>query len=195
MDNSEQISSQTTNLLDQKSLTLHWRWFSAWGFYRVTFSFAYKGCEYIVYGLQHGNWVRNNLLTRPNIVDTALTLIFSIGLLPCEFLFCLSGLPIRWLWITARKLCPKQLTYKTKNGSGSIGAHFPHGAVTVSLSFLPVKAADTFVMDNSEQIALQLTHLPDRKLLTLQRYSFSESGCYPVAVGFAYRSWQCIDYG
>jgi len=64
----------------------------------------------------------------------------------------------------------------------------------MSLSLWSIKAADTFVMDNGEQIASQLTYLEDQKSLTLCWRSLSECGCYRVALSFAYEGWQYVDY-
>jgi hypothetical protein len=38
----------------------------------------------------------------------------------------------------------------------------------VSISLLPIKVANTFVMDNSKQITFHLTNLEDKKSLTLR---------------------------
>jgi len=74
---------------------------------------------------------------------------------------------MHWLWITVSKSHPDWLTYKTKNRWLSVDSHFRNAAVTVSISLLPIKAADTLVMDNSEQIAFQLPYLQNTELLTL----------------------------
>ena len=102
-------------------------------------------------------------------------LILIMWQLPCRCHFCQYRLPIRWLWITASKSLPKQPTYKTKNRWCSIDAHFQHGAVTMSISPLPIEAADTLIMDNSKQIASQTTYLQDQNSLTLRWRSFSGS--------------------
>ena len=94
--------------------------------------------------------------------------------LPCRCRFCPERLPIPWLWITASKSLPKQPTYKTKNHWCSVDPHFQQGAATVSLSLFPIKAADTLIMDNSKQIASQITYLHDQKSLTLHWHSFLE---------------------
>ena len=48
-----------------------------------------------------------------------------------------------------------------------VDGQFQNGVVTVSLSLLPIMAANTLVMDNSEQITYQLPYLQDQKLLRL----------------------------
>jgi len=72
-----------------KSLTLCWRSFSDWGCDHVAFSFAHKGCQYVDHGKQLANSFPIDLVTRPNIVDALLTLIFRMRLCPCQFLFYL----------------------------------------------------------------------------------------------------------
>jgi hypothetical protein len=67
-------------------------------------------------------------------------------------------------------------------------------AVTVSIFLLAIKAANTLVMDNSEQIGFQLAYLPQKILLRLCWRSVSECGCYRTAVSFAYKGCQSVDY-
>jgi len=43
----------------------------------------------------------------------------------------------------------------------TVEAHSEHGAVTMSLSLLPINAANMLFMDNTEQITFQLTYLHD----------------------------------
>jgi hypothetical protein len=52
--------------------------------------------------------------------------------------------------------------------SKTVDARIQNVAVTVSISLLPIMAADTLVMDNSEQIGFQLTYLPQKISLTLR---------------------------
>ena len=59
-----------------------------------------------------------------------------------------------------------------QNGWRSVDAHFLHGAVTASLSLLPIKPGDTLIMDISEPIASQTTYFQDQTLLTLCWRSF-----------------------
>jgi len=140
----------------------------------------------------HNPWIIHD--ATPKIVDALLTLIFRLGMGPCRFLFCPSRLPICWLSIPASKWHPNGLTYKTKNRWRSIDAHFQNVPVTVSISLLPVKAALTLLMDNSEQIGFQLTYLPQQISLTPHWRSVSECGCYRAAVSFAYKGCQSVNY-
>jgi len=70
---------------------------------------------------------------------------------------------------------------------------FRMGSYHVAFS-LPIKTTDTLVMDNSKQIASQLTHLQGQKSSTVHWCSFSDWGCYRVAVCFHYEGWEYIDY-
>jgi hypothetical protein len=47
-------------------------------------------------------------------------------------------------------------------------AHFQNVAVTLSIALLPIKAAYTLVMNNSEKLGFQLTYLPQKISLTLR---------------------------
>ena len=130
----------------------------------------------------------------PKIVDALLTLIFRLGMGPCHFLFCPSRPPVCWLWRPASKWHSNGVTYKIKNRWRSVDVHFWNVAVTVSISPLPIMAADTLVMDNSEQIGFQLTYLPQIILLTLRWCSISECGCYRAAVSFAFKGCLSVEY-
>ena len=50
-------------------------------------------------------------------------------------------------------------TQKTKNHWSSVYAHSQNGAVTVLLFFLAIKAANTLLMPNNNQITIQLPYL------------------------------------
>jgi len=47
MPNSDQLTIQLPYLQDQKSLTLHWRWFSEWDIDHVAVFFFYQSSQYI----------------------------------------------------------------------------------------------------------------------------------------------------
>jgi len=83
----------------------------------------------------------------------------------------------------------------TRNRWRSVDAHFQTGDVTMSQSLLLITAAITLIIDNSEQIASQLTYLQDQQLLMLHWHSFSECGCYLLALSFSYKGCRYIDYG
>ena len=142
--------------------------------------------------MYYSSWIIQDATAK--IVDALLTLIFRLRMGPCRFLFCPSRLPICWLWIPASKWHPNGLTYKIKNCWRSVDAHFQNVAVTVSISLLPIKAAHTLVMDNSQQIGFQLTYLPQKISLRLCWRSVSECGCYCATVSVAYTGCQSVDY-
>jgi len=135
-------------------LTLGWRSFSEWGSDCVTSFFAYKGWQYDDYVYSRPNSIVITLLTWPKFVDTLLTLIFRMEQWPFRFLFCLQRLVIRWIWVYATILDRNYLTYMTKICWCSVDPHFQNGAVTISLSFLPIKDGNTMVMWISDQIDL-----------------------------------------
>jgi hypothetical protein len=140
----------------------------------------------------HNPWMIQD--ATPKIVDTLLTLIFRLGMEPSRLLFYPSRLPICWLWIPASRWHPNGLTYKIKNHWRSVDVHFQYVGVTVSISLLLRYAADTLVMDHSEHISFKLTYLPLKLSLTLCWRSVSEYGYYRVAVSFAYKGCQSVDY-
>ena len=126
MNNSKQISSQLSCLQVQKSLTLQWQWFWEWGFHRVAIAIRYKGCQYFGYTSVRPNRLPIVIPTIPKIIVTLLNLMFSIGLSPCRFFFCLSTQPIHVLRTTACISLSNELTYKTKNCWHSIHTHLKH---------------------------------------------------------------------
>jgi len=73
-------------------------------------------------------------------------------------------------------------------------AHFHNGAVTLPVSFLPIKAANTLVMHNSEQISFQLPYLKDLKSLMLSWHSFPECGSDRVTLSYALKCCQYDAY-
>jgi len=145
--------------------------------YRVAVSFTEKGCQFFDCGYQQANCFPIDLPTRPEIIDTVLRLICWMGLLPCHFFIYRERLPILWWWISASKSLPNWVTDNANIHWRSVDAHYLKGAVNVSLSHLPRKAANTSIMQNTEQVASQLTYLQDQNLLTLCWCSFPGRGC------------------
>ena len=82
----------------------------------------------------------------------------------------------------------------TENCWRSVDVHYQNAAVTVSNSPLPIKADNTLIVNNTKQIASQLSWLQLEKLLTLPWRSHSEWSCYRVAIPFAYQGCQYIGY-
>ena len=126
MNDSKQITSQLSCLQVQKSLTLCWRSFWELACYCVVFFVGYKGCQYFGYAQLRANCLPIDIHTKPKIIVTPMTPIFSIGLYPCRFVFCQSRQPICVLWITACKSLSNLLTYKTINRWRSIHTHNKH---------------------------------------------------------------------
>jgi len=79
-------------------------------------------------------------------------------------------------------------TYKTNNRWRSVNAHAKNGAVTVLLSLLPMKAANTSIMHKNDQVTGQLPFLKDHKSMTLHWRSCQEWGSDRVAISFANKS-------
>jgi len=63
-------------------------------------------------------------------------------------------------------------TYKTTNRERCIDARARNAVVTVLLSLLPMKAANTSVMHKNDQVTGELPYLQDHKSLTLRWRSF-----------------------
>ena len=72
-------SYQFHDLQDQKLLTACRHLFSELGKEHVAFSFGYKGGQYLIYECLHPIPTQITQDARTNIVDTPLTLIFSMG--------------------------------------------------------------------------------------------------------------------
>jgi hypothetical protein len=81
-------------------------------------------------------------------------------------------LPIRLLCITMTKSLANYRTYKTTNCWRSIGSHAKNGAVTVLLSLLSFKAANTSIIHNNGQVTSELPYIQDHKSLTLHWRTF-----------------------
>jgi len=124
MPNQYQITLWLADLEDWKLLTLHWRSFAWWGNKPLTHCFAWKGRQYIVYGLlpQINTYITQDEM--PKIFDAMLMLIFRIGLWLCCLLFCLWRQRIQRLCYTVIKSLYNFLAHETKNHSHCIDAHF-----------------------------------------------------------------------
>ena len=89
-----------------------------------------------------------------------------------SLLFFLWRQPIPHSWMVATNRHFGYPRCKAKNYSRSIDAHFQNGAVTLSISVLPINAANMLVMNNSDQITFQWLYLQDQTLLMLHWRSF-----------------------
>jgi len=156
---------------DQKLLTLHWRSSSDRGREHVAVVLAPKGSQYLINGYLQPIRTEITQDANLNIIDPPLLLILRMGQWPCYSLCCLFKLLISRLCISSTKSPFNYRTYKNKNRWCSVDAHFQSVAVILSVSLLPMKAANMLVMHNSEQISAQIPYLQDRKLLMLRWHS------------------------
>jgi len=100
-------------------------------------------------------------------VAAPLMLIFRIRQGACYHCFWVQRLPISHEWMLATNWKINYPRCKGKNRSHSVDAHSKNGVVTVLLSLSPIKAANTSVMKNNDQITGELPYLQDHKSLTL----------------------------
>jgi len=84
MHNSDQVTFQLLYLQDQQSSMLHWHSFLEAGSNILTRFFAYKGGQYIDYGLMslHSPWGVQD--ERRKIFDAPVSLIFKMGQRACR---------------------------------------------------------------------------------------------------------------
>ena len=144
----------------QKSLTLGWRWFSEWVSDCVTFSSAYKGCQWVDYEYFWPDQSLITIFTRPTIVDAPLTLTFRIGQWPCRCVFSLQRLAIHWLCESVTKLSSNYIPYMTKNRWRSVDAHFQNGAASMSFCSLPIRLPICWLYEPAtELISNDLTYM------------------------------------
>jgi len=84
--------------------------------------------------------------------------------------------------------------WKVKNHWPSVDAHNHEGALSVSLSGFPIKAANTVIIYKNNHIAFDLPDLQVHKSLTLRWRSISEWGRECGARSFAYKASQYCMY-
>jgi len=144
------------------SLTLCWCSFQNEGSDHVDFTYTDKGSQNLGYASFRLNQFSITLLERQQMVGAQLMLNVTIRQWPCRFLLGPSWLSLRWLCIMKISSISNRLTFKDKNCWDSIDAHFQNGAVTASLSILPIKAANMFVMHIRKHISIQLAYLHDQ---------------------------------
>jgi len=147
-------------------LMFRWRLFSQWGSDRIIYSFAREGYRYIGYGLQRPRYFPIPAVTRLQIIDAPLMLIFRMGQGACCCYIWPNRQPLPRLWmaVTNRHLGYPSCT--AKNSWCSVDAHFHNGAVTVLFTLLPRKAASRMVMGSTNQVTFQLLNLEDYKSVT-----------------------------
>jgi len=128
------------------------------------------------------------------VVDTPWTCIFRMRLGACSCWFCVQRLPIFHEWMSATILNTNHPRGKATNRWCSIDAHSQHEVVTLSLSLLPIKPANTSVMHKSYPITVQLPHLHDHKSLTHCWQAFSEWGSDRDTTGCVDQGCHSVDY-
>jgi len=84
------------------------------------------------------------------------------------------------------------LTYKIKNCSRSVEAHFLNRAGSVSLSLSPIQVAYTSFIIVCNQLPLSLPKMPDQILLTLHWLSFWGWGRGCISLVFDYKGSKYI---
>jgi len=140
------------------------------------------------------------------------TLIFRVGLWPCHDHFCSEQLPIWWLWISAIAEPLDYTRCNTQNRWHSVdnlltlcGCSVDNpltlcwrsfwGVAVSTHTILPVKAANTSIMDKCRITAFGLHKMQPTKSLTLCWRSFSDWGSDHVVIAFAQNGCQYVDYG
>jgi len=172
MNGCNQLALRLPKMHSRKSLTLRWSSFSERGSDCVIYSFAKKGCQYACYGWFRPRHHSITVLTRLKIVDTPLTLIVKMRQGAWYYYFWFGRQPILSLWMATTNWHLGYPRCTAKNRWCSLEAHFQNGAVIVSLTLLPRKAASRLVMDSSNHLTIQLPYLQDWKSLTLHWRSF-----------------------
>jgi len=162
----------STNMQNQKLLSLCCHSFCGCGNVYLKLCFSRTGHHYFEYTLLPHSVPHFGQDARPKIVDTPLRLIFRMGQGAFRYHFCHLRQPILRLRMFTTN---PQLHYpgcKTKNHWCSVDAQFQDWAGSALLLFLPVKAANTWLIDVSNQSPVRLPKIQDQKLLTLHWCSF-----------------------
>jgi len=137
-------------------ILLKHRWHSFWACDRehVTVVYPSKGCQYLINGCLQPirTWMIQN--GKLKMVHAPLTLILRMERWTCCCLCCLYQQPIHRLCIKATKSLCKDRNDKTTNRWRSVDSHSVNGAVTVLLSLLPTKAANTSVTHKSDEMTV-----------------------------------------
>jgi len=99
------------------------------------------------------------------IIDALLTLILMMRQGACHCWYSQWRLPISDKCMSATNRNINYPRCEAKNRWCTVDAHSQNGAVTLLLSFLPIKAANTSLMHNSNQITVYLLYLQNHKSL------------------------------
>ena len=155
---------------------------------------ANESCQYIRYAQKRPSQWWITVLRRPPIIALLWTLMVRIWRWPCCYRFCQYNLPIRLLCITTTKSLVKSRTYNNTNRWRSVNAHAKNAAVTMFVSLLAIKAANTSVMQNNDQVTGEIPYMQDHKSLTVRWYSSYEWVSEPIVISFANNSCQYVRY-
>jgi hypothetical protein len=147
----------------------------------------------------HSPWIIQDATHK--IVDALLTLIFKQVLWPCHYRICKDQVPIRWLWVY---VVAKPLDYTWCNTQKrwhsvdtlltrwwcSVDALLTlcwrsfRGVAVSTHTILPVKAANTSIMDKCRSTAFGLHMMEPTKSLTLWWRSVSDWGSDHIVIVF-----------
>jgi hypothetical protein len=129
---------------------------------------------------------------RPTIVDTLLTLIFIMGQVYFDCLFCLWRQQIMHLWLCATYRPADYPRQMTKNCSRSVDTHYLDGAASVLHFVLPIEAANDLFMTMCNLVPCILPKIHDHESLTLHWRLFSAWGWEHLTFFFAYIGSKCL---
>ena len=181
--NRKHIPFQSPKLHYQRSLTLCWHAVKG-GSDIDTNHIANKGCQTSnihtgriatlgLYIMQCPKWLTLFWYS----VDALLRLCWRSVDVQCQvkwrwhYRFCLYRWPICWIWINTVAQPFDDTRCNTQNRWHSVDAHFQTGAVTMSPSLLPIKAANTLIFGKCCSTALGLYKMQYPRLLMLDWHS------------------------
>ena len=142
------------NMRQLQLFRLCWHSFSGCGRKHVAVVFASKCYQYWINGCLQP--IRTSITqdAKVKMVDAPLKPILRMRQRVCRCCVCKWRRPIsdKWMTATNRKINYPGCT--ANNRCCSVDTHSQNGPVTVLLSFLPLKAANTSVMHNSDRITV-----------------------------------------
>jgi len=138
------------NNQDQKLWTLCGCSFWLWGNVDSMYCIAWKSCNYFIYQLLLQSDTNITQHSRPKIVDPPLALIHMMGQRACCYWISLRRWPICYLYVSATNSYLHYAICQANNRWHCIHARSQNCTVTMSLPVLPIKAANTSVIHNSD---------------------------------------------
>jgi len=156
MNDCNQLPVRLHKMQDQKSLTLWWYSFSGCGTNSIANGTASEGGHNLICGwLQPITaWIRQ--VPRQQIDDDSLTFIFGMVLEVPQYGISLRTPPVPCLSMFATNCHSGYGWCIAKNSWHSVDTHFQNGAVTMSVSLLPIKATNMMVTVPAGDSALVL---------------------------------------